>query len=122
VSKGLSNKGFDIDLETGQFSEGVLADILRREGRYIEVKSDAQCSKTGNVYIEYESRGKPSGISTTEAQWWALEFRPMRYILITLSDLKAIAAEVYMKKGPIAGGDYDTSKGVLIPVDRLLGR
>ena len=36
----------------------------------IEVKSDRLASKTNNMAIEYECNNKPSGISTTEADYW----------------------------------------------------
>ena len=36
----------------------------------IEVKSDRQAGKTGNMAIEYECNGKPSGITTTEADYY----------------------------------------------------
>lgn len=35
-----------------------------------EVKEDFRCADTGNVVVEYESRGKPSGIETTGADFW----------------------------------------------------
>ena len=38
-----------------------------REGK-IECKSDRLCIKTGNVYIETESRGKVSGIYNTDSK------------------------------------------------------
>jgi len=37
----------------------------------IEVKSDRATHKTGNVVIENKYGGKPSGIETTKATWWA---------------------------------------------------
>jgi hypothetical protein len=42
------------------------------EGRKVlfEVKEDVRASDTGNVVIECESRGKPSGIRTTKADFW----------------------------------------------------
>jgi uncharacterized protein (DUF3820 family) len=36
----------------------------------IEVKSDRQAGHTGNMAIEYECNGKPSGISSTEADYY----------------------------------------------------
>lgn len=36
----------------------------------IEVKSDRQASKTNNLCIECECSGKPSGISSTKADYW----------------------------------------------------
>jgi hypothetical protein len=36
----------------------------------IEVKSDRQAAKTGNMVIEYECSSKGSGITTTTADYW----------------------------------------------------
>ena len=36
----------------------------------LEVKADRRARQTGNLAIEYESNGKPSGIITTTATWW----------------------------------------------------
>lgn len=36
----------------------------------IEVKEDVRVKDTGNVLIEFESRGKPSGISTSKSEQW----------------------------------------------------
>lgn len=36
----------------------------------LEVKYDIMAKKTGNVAIEIESRGNPSGIEVTDADWW----------------------------------------------------
>jgi hypothetical protein len=72
MSEGLSNKGFEYDLKLGQERENALAQILGNDST-IEVKSDRMARKTGNVFIEVESRGKPSGLSTTLADHWAIE-------------------------------------------------
>ena len=42
------------------------------EGRKVlfEVKEDVRASDTGNIVVECESRGKPSGIQTTKADFW----------------------------------------------------
>ena len=36
----------------------------------LEAKADRLCQKTGNVYVETRSRGKPSGINVTTAKFW----------------------------------------------------
>ena len=62
---------FDIDLKYGQIREQLFADIM--EGKeQVEVKTERGMWKTtGNIAIEWMSRGKLSGIATTEAYWWA---------------------------------------------------
>jgi len=54
----------------------------------VEVKADRRAAETGNIVIEYEGYGKPSGISTTTAGRWAyfiegtnvMYFIPVRWI------------------------------------------
>ena len=59
---------FDKDLKFGQQYENELQQMI--EGK-VEVKTDRLCEKTGNVFVEIESRGKPSGINVTEATYQA---------------------------------------------------
>ena len=64
-----NRKKFDIDLEYGKVREKQVADML--QDKKIEVKSErGMWQKTGNIAIEFESYGKPSGIRATEADYW----------------------------------------------------
>jgi hypothetical protein len=54
----------------------------------IEVKCDRIAVKTGNVYIEYESRGKPSGISTSQADYWVYKFDEESAVIFKTEALK----------------------------------
>ena len=56
-------KKFDIDLQYGTIKEEKIIDMF--VNKKIEVKSErGMWMKTGNICIEYESYGKPSGIIT----------------------------------------------------------
>ena len=122
------NKGYDFkvkssfvtDLPFGEKYEGELKSIL--EGK-IELKTDRLCQKTGNVFIETQSRGKDSGILTTTADYWAFCFwtekrglKDQTYTLVSTKILKKLMTK-YPKK---AGGDNYTSKGHIIPKEDLL--
>jgi hypothetical protein len=61
------NSDFKYDLEIGQSYETQLYEML---GKKIEVKRDFQCLQSGNIFVEYESRNKPSGIATSEADYY----------------------------------------------------
>ena len=62
-------KKFDLDLKYGQIREAEVAEMLQN-GK-IEVKSEKDIWQTsGNIAIEYESYGKPSGIKATESDYW----------------------------------------------------
>ena len=64
------NGDFKYDLVVGQLGETLIGNLLSNET--IEVKFDFGTYRTGNFYIEYESRGIPSGIATTKANYWIL--------------------------------------------------
>ena len=108
------------DLQFGEKHEDELK--LAIEGE-IEAKADRLCQKTGNVYVETESRGKPSGINVTTAKFWGfclwLEKREAQtWVLIPTKILKKLMTK-YPKK---AGGDNHTSKGHIIPKGDLLNQ
>ena len=64
-----NRKKFDIDLQYGKVREKLVADML--QDKKIEVKSERDVwQRTGNIAIEYESYGKPSGIMATESDYW----------------------------------------------------
>ena len=64
-----------LDYDTYKFIEGYFKEYdleITKDGlkTTIEIKSDKQASLTGNLAIEYECNKKPSGISTTTADFW----------------------------------------------------
>ena len=81
---------------------------------------DRRARHTGLFFIEYESRGKPSGISTTESQYWALIIEKASTVIVRTEKLKDLARATLRIKGYIRGGDSNTSKGVLIKLEDLL--
>jgi hypothetical protein len=108
---------FRFDLLVGNEVEGQLGLILN--GKRIEVKSDKLAHKSLNVFVEYESRGKRSGISTTQADYYCFEVQGT-FILISVPRLKIIARKYIGTKRDIRGGDENTSKGILLPITDLL--
>jgi len=118
---------FDIDLKYGQIREQLFADIM--EGKeLVEVKTErGKWQKTGNIAIEWQSRGKLSGIVTTKADWWAHFLADGKetkaVIIMTVPELKTRIKQ--LKKLGIAkdtrGGDNDTSRLVLLPLTHLFG-
>ena len=111
------NNDFRHDLEVGQLGEKLLADIL--EKKTIEVKKDLKAMQTGNVFIEYSSRGKRSGLSTSEADYWALIVSEEVIKLVKTEFLKELCRPYLGTKRDVKGGDNDTSKGILLPVKEI---
>ena len=108
---------FRYDLEVGQLAEHALANLL--VNKRIEVKSDKRAHRTGQVFVEYESRGKPSGIATTQADYYCFEVQGT-FILVSVPRLKIIARNYINTAKDIRGGDNNTSKGILLPIADLL--
>tara|TARA_R100000700_G_C3052015_1_gene70879 strand:+ start:39 stop:422 length:384 start_codon:yes stop_codon:yes gene_type:complete len=116
----MTNK-FDIDLSWGQIFEKKLEEILRN--KKVEVKTERDVWKvSGNIAIEYEYKGKKSGIAVTEAEWWAHILSDNGEIkcimMMPTEELKKIARKHLDKK--TVGGDNDDSKMVLVPINELM--
>jgi len=110
------NNDFKYDLKVGQVKEQELANIL--SGKTIEVKYDLRATETGNVFIEYESRGKASGISTSEADYYCFCILDTFHI-IPSSLLKEKCRKYLGTSRDKLGGDSNTSKGILLPINEL---
>ena len=110
---------FDVDLKFGQEKENELQEILHNEP--LECKCDKRCIDTGNVFVEFEDRGKPSGISISTAPYYSIglykEDREKQiWVLIPTEILKKL-----MKKYPVkSGGDNWEARGHIIPKEDLL--
>ena len=106
-------KKFDIDLEKGEIGEQAIADIFTN--KKLEVKSEIdKWAKTGNICIEFESWGKPSGIAATEADYWVQNL----YIKDVLVASIVLPVEQLKKlcKGRswVKGGDNNASRMYLL--------
>lgn len=112
------NSDFRYDLKVGQMAEGWLADLL--QSQKIEIKRDFKASRTGKVFVEFFSRGKPSGIDKTEADFWAFIIDGETVIILPTDKLKALVEEAKEKGKTVSGGDKNTSQGALIKLERLV--
>tara|TARA_Y100001963_G_scaffold159075_1_gene261185 strand:- start:1674 stop:2099 length:426 start_codon:yes stop_codon:yes gene_type:complete len=117
---------FDIDLKFGEEFEYSLARILSI-GK-IEVKTERdQWKKTGNIAIELMNQGNKSGLSITEAEWWAqiltLKGEIKSIILMPVKALKRRLKQLVKenKAKIIMGGDDMASELVLVPIKEIHG-
>tara|TARA_R110000772_G_scaffold77079_1_gene166049 strand:+ start:811 stop:1230 length:420 start_codon:yes stop_codon:yes gene_type:complete len=111
------NSDFGYDLAVGQMSEKALGNIF--ENKKIEVKRDLMAIRTGNLFIEYESRGQPSGIVTSKAEYYCFDIGDI-FILLEKSKLMDMVMSLMGTGKDIRGGDNNTSKGVLLPLNALI--
>ena len=116
-----NRKKFDIDLEYGQVREQLVADML--QDKKIEVKSERDMwQRTGNIAIEYESYGKPSGIDATESDYWfhnlCVGDDTFCTLVFNTDSLKKIIKNLDYKRS-VSGGDNNASKMYLLNLQKL---
>tara|TARA_Y100000004_G_scaffold93378_1_gene104550 strand:- start:329 stop:748 length:420 start_codon:yes stop_codon:yes gene_type:complete len=116
-----NRKKFDIDLEYGKVREKLVADML--QNKKIEVKSERDVwQKTGNIAIEYECYGKPSGINTTESDYWfhnlCIGDETFATLVFDTRSLKKIINKLDYKRS-VSGGDNMASRMYLLNLQKL---
>ena len=109
---------FEKDLSYGKKHEKMVMKSLEK----YELKTDRMAHKTGNVYVEFQSRGKASGITTSKSDTWIFKIvskgdRHLFSIHIPLTRLKKLVSKDYRV---VPGGDNLTSKGYLVPITDLI--
>ena len=114
-------KKFDLDLKYGQVKEKIVADML--QDKKIEVKSErGMWLKTGNIAIEYESYGKPSGIAATESDYWfhnlCVGDETFCTLVFDTNSLKKIIDNLDSKRS-VSGGDHNASRMYLVNLQKL---
>jgi hypothetical protein len=121
------DRKFDLQLDGALVAERRLAEIFTTgKIEKIELKTETwQWEQTGNICIEYRQNGQPSGIATTEADYWVHELRrggqTLCYLMFPIARLKELAlkahAEGHRHKG---GGDGGRFCNILIPLSDIL--
>ncbi len=119
-------KNFDIDLKFGNANEEVVRSIFEDKGS-IEVKTERdKWVETGNIAIEIKYKGRPSGLSVTDAKWWIhvlskddkMKFSFIFPVSVLKRKVKHIISE---KKGRLVmGGDDNLSLLALIPISEVI--
>ena len=116
--KQADRKKFDLDLEYGKVREELVAEML--QDKKIEVKSERNLwQKTGNIAVEYECYGKPSGINATESDYnLCIDDEVFATLVFNTSNLKRIINNLDYKR-TVSGGDNNASKMYLLNIQKL---
>ena len=114
-------KKFDLDLQYGKVREQRVADML--QDKKIEVKSERDMwVRTGNIAIEYESYGKPSGIAATQSDYWfhnlCIGDETFATLVFDVPSLKRIIDNLDHKRS-VSGGDNGASRMYLLSLQKL---
>ena len=113
---------FDVDLEFGQTWEKHI-DEMFSGAKTCEIKTERDIwSHTGNICIEIESRGRPSGLATIEAELWVQNLVKNGELVCSLvfktDKLKEIVEN--MSTRTVMGGDNFSSKLHLVSLKNLI--
>jgi hypothetical protein len=112
------NSDFRYDLSFGFLGEETFASLF--SNKTVEVKTDRQAHRTGNIYIELLSRNNWSGLSTTTADYMVFIIQETGVMVIfptfMLKKLiKTLGNTIKLTKG----GDSNSSLGVLLSLEKL---
>ena len=125
--KTKDRKKFDLDLQYGQVREKIVADML--QDKKIEVKSErGMWLQTGNIAIEYECYGKPSGINATKSDYWFHNLCVGDEVFATLVFetkmlKKIINASINENQvRSVSGGDHNASRMYLMNIQNLFSQ
>jgi len=84
-----------------------------------EVKQDWKAHYSGNLVVEVEMYGKPSGLMGTTADWWIFDTKT-EFIFITPRKLKDLIVSLNPPLRQFTGkGDTQPKKAYLIPVETI---
>ena len=99
----------------------VKTDVYVAKGRMLPNGLYAKGYDTGNIFIEFETRGKDSGIGVTKADWWANIFYYLGEIwFIKVNDLKKLISENEFEiKADGVGDEGSNTKGYVIPREKF---
>lgn len=122
MSRGYEPR-FDIDLAHGEAAESWVEDLVVGGAKRGEVKSDRMFPKTGNMYVEYECRGRdgiwrPSGLATTKSELWFHILGDTGVALVISTDRLKAACRQMFRQGRLAEekDGSNPTKGVLVNV------
>ena len=122
--KKLKESDFSVTKFTKDLSYGKKHEkLVMKSMENFELKTDRMACKTGNVYVEFQSRGRDSGIRTSKSDTWIFKIvskgdRHLFSIHIPLTRLKKLVSKDYRV---VPGGDKLTSRGYLVPLTDLTG-
>jgi|TARA_R110001606_G_C14878976_1_gene591002 hypothetical protein len=131
---------FNADLKQGQAVEDLILGLIRfrypqaerfigkckpydiyvpERNIYIEVKADKKSIETGNIVVEIEMFGKPSGLNSTKSDFWVF-CTPAEYLWIRPARIWECISRNMLKPVKFVGtGDTQEKIAYLVPVQQL---
>lgn len=118
ASKLFKWKASNVEVSEWKHPERDVRATFHKQGqtyeKTFEIKTDLQAEKTGNVWIEYMYKWKPSGIYTSKADYIVYKIWDKFYYA---DRLKLIIELSKCLKADVCGGDDDNSQMWLVKRD-----
>lgn len=116
---------FDIDLREGKAREDAFVHVFLRSR--VEHKRDKKAALTGNLAIEVEqicSDGirRPSGVMSTTAEKWAIEFFPECWVIMPTEFIRRLAQRAIEDGRDRWIGDGNNHRNALVPIGWIVDR
>ncbi len=111
---------FDKDLREGKAREDAFVHVLLRSR--VEHKRDKKAGRTGNVAIEIEQicsdgETRRSGVMTTTAEYFAIEYAPECWLIVPTEYVKSLATRAVGDKLDRWIGDGGNHRNALVPIE-----
>lgn len=97
--------------------------ILTNSGDFIkvEIKEDFTCEETGNVGVEFECRGRASGIAVSQADLYLFKIhkpdRDIDYLMLETKTIKDLIRRKMYHRIVIGGDEGSNSKNYLFELE-----
>ena len=117
-------KGWDVDLQFGKHFEELVDDIFKGVHKS-EIKTERdKWVGYGNMVIETEHNGKPSGLTSTTADLWIHNFaykgELIFSIMVPVDRLRQVTKLAEIEGARVVkGGDKWKSKLTLLPIEKF---
>lgn len=93
--------------------------IINNKKISFEIKTDVYCephNDTNNLFIEFECRGNPSGISVSKSNYFVTYYPHLKEVwFIKTNKLLKLISEENFKTTEFSGDNNSNTKGYLIP-------
>jgi hypothetical protein len=121
VAKDLESMGGKLITDNKNNSHDLLIEKDNKKIKY-EIKTDDWCKPNrdrGNMFVEFECRGKKSGIEVTTADWFVNYFLHLKEIwYIKTEDLKQLIKDNDFFQTFDSGDKNSNTRGYLIPREK----
>ncbi len=107
ISKTGAGKGYDFRL------------MFDNCAHLIEVKTDLKAKTTGNLFFEYQCNDKPSGLTSTQADKWAILLPHLQLILCFEPKEMLCFLQASSQAREVIGGDRRAVRGYVISIENV---